>query len=87
MDSKPHWLDDPRNVKKLWRGFLLVLVLTVAAQALVSLHPHFDVESVFGFNAWFGFGACAAMIVAAKLLALLLKRPDTYYGDGRKRDD
>ena len=79
-----HWLDRPANVKRLWRGFLAVLVLTVAAEGLVQLHPHFEIESVFGFSAWFGFGACAAMIVVAKGLALLLKRPDSYYG---RRDD
>jgi hypothetical protein len=61
-----------------------VLVLTVLAELLVHLHPHFEIESVFGFHAWFGFMACAAMIVVAKGLALVLKRPDTYYG---KRDD
>jgi ABC-type protease/lipase transport system fused ATPase/permease subunit len=84
MDDKPHWLDEPRNVKRLWRSFLVVLALTVLAELLVHLHPHFEIESVFGFHAWFGLIACAAMIVVAKALALLLKRPDTYYG---KRDD
>jgi hypothetical protein len=81
MEHEPHWLDEPRNVKRLWRGFLVVLALTVLAQLVVHLHPHFEIESVFGFYAWFGFLACAAMIVVAKLLALLLKRSDTYYGE------
>ena len=91
MDDKPpapstpaetgHWLDRPRNVKRLWRGFLLVLALTVLAEFAVHLHPVFGIESVFAFNAWYGFIVCAAMIVGAKALALLLKRPDTYYGD------
>lgn len=80
MDEKPHWLDQPRNVKRLWRGFLVVLVLTVLAELLVPMHPHFAIESIFGFNAWFGFLGCVAMIVVAKGLAILLKRPDTYYG-------
>ena len=79
-----HWLDEPRHVKRLWRGFLAVLALTVLAELLVHRHAHFEIESVFGFSAWFGFMACAAMIVVAKALALVLKRPDTYYG---KRDD
>lgn len=86
MDDKPHWLDQPRNVKLLWRGFLVVLVLTVLAEQLVHLHPHFAIESLFGFNAGFGFLVCAVMIGVAKALALVLKRPDTYYDDG-KRDD
>ena len=79
-----HWLDKPRNVKRLWRGFLVLLALMVLAEWLVHLHPQFEVESAFGFHAWFGFMACAAMIVVAKALAMVLKRPDTFYG---KRDD
>ncbi len=80
MDQQPHWLDQPRNVKRLWRGFLFVLMLTVAAELLLDLHPHFEIDAIFGFSAWFGFMACAAMIVVAKALALVLKRPDSYYG-------
>jgi hypothetical protein len=79
MDEKPHWLDQPRNVKLLWRCFLLVLLLTVLAGFFVPMHPHFSIESIFGFNAWYGFLVCALMIVVAKGLALVLKRPDTYY--------
>lgn len=80
MDEKTHWLDQPRNIKLLWRGFLFVLLLTVLAEFLVPMHPHFAIESIFGFNAWYGFLVCALMIVVAKGLALVLKRPDTYYG-------
>jgi hypothetical protein len=83
---KPHWLDEPHHVRLLWRGFIAVLMLLVLAELVVHLHPHFAIESVFGFAAWFGFVACAAMIVAAKGLALWLKRPDTYYGDGGTDD-
>lgn len=77
---KPHWLDDPRNVKRLWRLFLAVLAILVLAEFAVQLHPHFEVEALFGFHAWYGFFACAAMILVAKGLGLLLKRSDTYYG-------
>lgn len=80
--QREHWLDEPRNLRLLWRIFLGVLALTVAAELAVALHPHFRVEALFGFHAWFGFLACAAMIVVAKGLALLLKRPDTYYEPG-----
>ncbi len=83
--DKTHWLDHPANVHKLYRGFWAVLAVMVLAEAAVQLHPHFGIESLFGFHAWFGFAACAAMIIVAKALALLLKRPDSYYG--RHRDD
>lgn len=84
MNEKPHWLDQPKNLRRLYRGFAVVLALTVLAQLGVHLHPSFEIESVFGFNAWYGFMVCAAMIAAAKALALGLKRRDTYYDE---RDD
>jgi len=79
-----HWLDDPINMRLLWRVFLYGLAVVVAAELAVSTHPHFAIDAVFGFHAWFGFLACAALILAAKALGLLLKRPDTYY---EHRDD
>lgn len=84
MDGKSHGLDEPRNVQRLWRAFLVVLALAVAAEVVVQLHPHFGIESLFGFHAWFGFGACVVMTVVAKALALLLERPDIYHG---RQDD
>jgi len=88
MPNKPassHWLDEPRNVKRVWRGFIVVLALLVIAEGFVHLHPAFDVERVFGFNAWFGLLSCGVMIGVAKALGVLLKRPDTYY-DGAQDD-
>jgi predicted lipid-binding transport protein (Tim44 family) len=82
MTPRPHWLDAPRNVQRLWRGFLVVLALVVLAELGVALHPQFAIESIFGFAALYGFLACALMIVVAKLLGLLLKRPDRYYEAG-----
>jgi len=82
-----HWLDEPRNVRLLWRLFLAVLALTVLVELLVDLHPHFAVEGLFGFHAWFGLLACAAMIFVAKALGVLLKRPDSYYNGELPRDE
>lgn len=79
MSSRRHWLDEPQNVKRLWRGFLVLLAATVAAEFFITLHPHFDVEALPVFYAAFGFAACAAMILVAKAIGALLKRPDSYY--------
>lgn len=82
--QRSHWLDQPGNVRFLWRGFIFVLALTVLAEFLVQLHPTFPIESLFGFSAAYGFTACALMIIGAKVLGLLIKRSDTYYA---KKDD
>jgi hypothetical protein len=79
MSPRSHWLDEPRNVKRLWRGFLALLAATVVAEFFLTLHPHFAVESLPAFYAVYGFLACAAMIIAAKGIGMLLKRADTYY--------
>jgi hypothetical protein len=74
-----HWLDRPANVRRLWRAFIAVLLMLVLIEPLVPLHPHFTLERIFGFHAWYGLLACAAMILVAKALGALLKRPDDYY--------
>lgn len=81
-----HWLDDPRHVKQLWRGFLVVLALTVLAGAVVDLNPHFEIEHWLGFNAAYGFLTCLAMIVGAKALGVFLKRPDNHYAKDEADD-
>ena len=34
---------------------------------------------LIAFYAWYGFGTCVLMVAGAKLLGVLLKRPDSYY--------
>ncbi|MDH3319529.1 MAG: hypothetical protein OEO84_07530 [Betaproteobacteria bacterium] len=77
-----HWLVRPATIRLLWRVFIGVLALTVVAEFLVAHHPHFRFEEIIGFGAWYGFLACAGMIVFAKGLAFFLKRPDSYYEKG-----
>jgi len=74
-----HWLDQPANVKRLWNGFLFVLALLVVAEIGIGLKPHFAIDALYAFHAWYGFLACAVLIALAKALGLLLKRPDDYY--------
>jgi len=76
---KPHWLDRPENHRKLWVGFITILIFTILAEFVWPIHGHFEIESLTGFNALYGFGTCTAMVAFAKLLGLWLKRPDTFY--------
>jgi hypothetical protein len=76
-----HWLARPATIRRLWQVFIAVLAATVLAELAVEAHPHFAVERLFGFNALYGFLACAALILIAKALGLLVKRKDDYYCD------
>jgi sterol desaturase/sphingolipid hydroxylase (fatty acid hydroxylase superfamily) len=74
-----HWLSRPATVRRLWQGFAAILIVSVLAQVLVHMHTYFGLDGWFGFNAGFGFLSCVGMVLFAKVLGLLLKRPDDYY--------
>lgn len=74
-----HWLVRPTTIRKLWLVMIIVLAASVLLQVFVPVHGHFGIDNSFAFGAWFGLGACMAMIIVAKLLGVLLKRPDDYY--------
>jgi hypothetical protein len=83
-----HWLVRPATIRRLWIAFIAILAATVLAGLFVDLHPHFAVEALFAFNAWYGFAACAALIFGAKAIGLVLKRRDDYYDErGGRRND
>ena len=78
-ESQRHWLGRPRTVRWLWVGFVDVLILTLVPDLFIEQYEHFGLEGGFGFYAWYGFATCTAMVVVAKLLGRLLKRPDDFY--------
>ena len=78
-DEPTHWLVKPETIRRIWVVFGVILAALVAGDLLVHHHEHFGIDGVFGFYAWYGFGTCVLMVVGAKLLGFLLKRPDGYY--------
>jgi hypothetical protein len=38
-----------------------------------------EVESWFGFYGWYGFVGCVGLVLVAKALRVILKRPEDYY--------
>lgn len=77
--GRDHWLTRPATIRRLWGVFILVLVALVVLDLVVAHHPYFGLDGTFGFGAWFGFLSCVALVVLAKALGAILKRPDTYY--------
>jgi hypothetical protein len=68
--EKPYWLDSKDNVTKIYRGVWIT-----------CLHPHFAIESLFGFYGFFGFIGCVGLVLGAKALRVVLKRPEDYYDE------
>ena len=81
-----HWLVRPATIRRLWQVSAVVLLLTVLVQISVKVKGYFVVDGWFAFGALFGFLSCVAMVLVAKALGPLLKRPTTYYVPG-DRDD
>lgn len=79
--AEDHWLVRATTIRLLWIGSTLALAALVLLDLVIAKHPHFSIEGTFGFGAWFGFATCVAMVLIAKGIGLVLKRPDTYYED------
>jgi hypothetical protein len=77
--GQDHWLVRSGVIRLLWVAFIAILALLVALDLVVEHHPHFTLERTFAFGAWFGFASCVALIIVARVLGAILKRPDTYY--------
>ena len=74
-----HWLTREATIRRLWVVFAIGLLALLLMDLVVHHHSHFGVDGTFGFGAWFGFASCVALVLGAKALGWMLKRPDTYY--------
>lgn len=79
--SRDEPLVRPGSVRLMWIAALVALALAVIADLFVKHSPYFGVDGVFGFGAWFAVLAGGLLVLVAKLLGVLLQRPDTYYDD------
>ncbi|NNJ73370.1 MAG: hypothetical protein HKP09_09330 [Enterobacterales bacterium] len=77
-----HWLVRPKTIRLLWQIFSVVLALTVIAQFFIYIKGYVGIDGWLGFGAGFGFLACVAMVLFAKLLGKVLKRDQDYYKKG-----
>jgi len=86
QQNNDHWLVRPSSIKLMWRIFIAILSLTVMAQFLVPIKGYFGIDGWLGFGAIYGFLACLAMVLLAKILGFLLKRQENYYKDRTSND-
>ena len=78
--ERRRWLDEPRNVDKVYWSVWAICALLIAAEPFVHKHGEFAFEAWFGFHGWYGFVACVALVLSAKALRVWLARPEDYYG-------
>jgi hypothetical protein len=74
-----HWLVRPRTIRMLWVVFCILLALTLLAQAFVVIKSTSGFDGWPGFAAVFGFLACLALVLVARVLGLVMKRRYYYY--------
>lgn len=79
MNEHKRWLDHSRNVTRLYRALWVVGFALLLGELLVHKHEDIAFAARFGFYALYGFAACVALVLTAKALRRVLKRPENYY--------
>ncbi len=77
--EKKYWLDDARNVRKIYSGLWIVCALLVAADLFYEKHIEYAIERVVGFFGFYGFVSCVLLVLAAKQLRKIVGRGEDYY--------
>jgi hypothetical protein len=74
------FLDSPENQRKVRIYFYISLCILLVLDFFIPEHGHFTWESAPEFYAVYGFIACVSLIFIAKLLRLIVRRREDYYG-------
>ncbi len=78
-DDKRYWLDDLKNVNKIFVALVIVCAGLIVADLFYHKHAVFDVENWFGFYGIYAFFLSMALVLAAKQLGKFLVRDKDYY--------
>ena len=73
------WVDDRQKVDKFFWGVVAVGVVLTLLDLFYKKKTYFTTESVFGFYSFYGFIMCAALVVAARAMRVVLMRSESYY--------
>ncbi len=74
-----HWLERPATVRRIVHALYLVCAIVFLLDIFVHDHSPFAIEYIFGFYGLYGFIGCVFLVLAAKLLRVVLMRPEDYY--------
>ena len=74
------WFTKTKHANKIFLGLTLLCFVLFLADFTYNKHGHFHIEEIPGFYGAYGFFMFTALILVAKALRLLIKRPENYYG-------
>lgn len=76
----PSWFEQARSINLLVGALIILCAMTVLAEFFYTNdHPHFELEKILGFQAWFGFVTFIAIVFLGWLLRLFVRRGEDYY--------
>jgi len=78
-DERPRWLDQPRNIDRIYYGLIALCVISVGADFFYAKHVHYAAEDIVGAYGIYSFVSCVVLVLAAKALRKLLKRDEEFY--------
>ena len=73
------WVDNPKNVMRIVYGLYIVCAALFLADFFYKKKYYVGVENFPGFYALYGFFMCAALVICARAMRVVLKRDETYY--------
>jgi len=79
--EKKYWLDEPRNVTKVFYTLVAVCAALLASDLFYDKHGHYSWEGFFGFHGFYGFFGSVFLVLTAKQLRRLLMRDEDYYDE------
>ena len=77
--GKRYWLDDKRNVQKVFWALIAVCALLFLSDFFYHKHVIYAFEDWYGFFGLFGFIGSFLLVLAARELRKILMRDEDYY--------
>ena len=86
-EAAKHWLVRKETIRRLWWIGGAILAVLAIGDVAIDGYAGFKIDGTFAFYAWYGLVTCMAMVLFAKALGVVLKRPDSYYDGGDAGED
>lgn len=80
--KKTYWLEDKKNVDKIWYALIGLCAISVIIDFFYHKHVKYTVEDLIpGMYGWFGLASCVALVMGAKILRMIVNRREDYYDE------